>query len=60
MAAAKPLRIVVAEDEPNTRQYLLDLLTRRGHEAVALPRFESGPSPLSGRCWRGAVRSFSG
>jgi response regulator NasT len=36
MAGARPLRIVVAEDEPNTRQYLLDLLARRGHEAVAV------------------------
>lgn len=31
--AARALRVVVAEDEPDTREYLVDLLARRGFRA---------------------------
>jgi response regulator NasT len=35
-AAAHPLRVALAEDERNTREYLQGIFTRMGHKAVAV------------------------
>jgi CheY-like chemotaxis protein len=35
MPAEKPLRIVVADDEPDMRDYFLKILPRIGHQVVA-------------------------
>jgi CheY-like chemotaxis protein len=36
MGSHRSLRVVVAEDERDTREYLLELLARLGHQAVGV------------------------